>query len=147
MKIDKKITSAVIVSVVLGTLLGNLIVPDLRNGYNPDDPIYRYIVPADETWTDKFGDTERVRLIHAISELRVVVNNQGRLLQQMLDPNGVKDPNDPTGMKETVKESVKSVVIQMLKNGYALDSNEAAKGVIKFIKDPNVAEGTVNIPE
>jgi len=60
------------------------------NTYNPNDEIYMYIPPANDTWTEKFGDNERTRLISSLSELRIVTHNQGLILQSMLDPN---DPN------------------------------------------------------
>jgi hypothetical protein len=60
--------------------------------YDPNDPIYKFIPEADPSWIKEFGDNERVRLIHSISELRVVVANMGkRLLELEKEPNEVKE--------------------------------------------------------
>ncbi len=59
--------------------------------YDPNDPIFRYIPPADETWTEQFGDTERTRLIHSISEVRVLLANVSKRLMLLEDPNGVSE--------------------------------------------------------
>ena len=66
--------------------------PDVVS-YDPNDPIYKFIPAAPVEWTDMFGDTERTRLIHSISELRVVTAAQGQMLMELADPNGV-DPNE-----------------------------------------------------
>jgi len=63
----------------------------VKAGYNPNDPIYKFINPAPEDWTGQFGDNERTRLLHSISELRVVVAAQGLRILSLEDPNRVKD--------------------------------------------------------
>ena len=60
--------------------------------YDPNRPEYKFLQPAPKDWTDRFGDTERTCLIHAISELRVVVAAQSRRLLELekkLEPNEV----------------------------------------------------------
>jgi hypothetical protein len=75
--------------------IGRPVPPEIYTAVcDPCDPIYKFIPPADPSWTEMFGDNERTRLIHSISELRVVVVDQGiRLLglEKALDPN---DPNE-----------------------------------------------------
>jgi len=73
-----------------------------RTTYDPNDPIYKFIPLAGEDWIDRFGDTEKTRLYHAISEIRVVVATQTRAIIELQDlcrrfkPDGlVLDPNDP----------------------------------------------------
>jgi hypothetical protein len=61
------------------------------DAYDPNDAIYRYIAPADPSWIEKFGDDERTRLIHSISELRVVVAAQSKRLLALEDPNEVSE--------------------------------------------------------
>jgi hypothetical protein len=58
-------------------------------GYDPNDPIYKFIPEAPKDWRDKFGTSERTRLMHSISELRVVVAAQGQILTDLK-----KDPNE-----------------------------------------------------
>ena len=51
--------------------------------YDPNDPAYKFIPAAPKEWTDKFGDNERTRLIHSISELRVVVAAQSKRILEL----------------------------------------------------------------
>jgi hypothetical protein len=64
--------------------------------YDPNDPIYKFVPKAPEDWITRFGASERTRLIHAVSELRVVVLAQNKLLQELKtwhDTQIVVDPN------------------------------------------------------
>ena len=55
---------------------------------------------APNDWIEKFGDNERTLLFHTISELRVVVANQGQRIVTLTDrldnmeAKLVRDPND-----------------------------------------------------
>lgn len=76
--------------------------------FDPCDPAYKFLQirygdpnnphwqAAPDDWIQKFGNNERTCLIHAISELRVVVAAQGRrLLDIESKPNiDKKDPNE-----------------------------------------------------
>ena len=58
--------------------------------YDPNELIYQYIPPAHETWRQQFGDNERTRILHTISELRVslaLLNDRVKKLEAK-DPNG-----------------------------------------------------------
>jgi hypothetical protein len=57
--------------------------------YDPNDPAYKFIPEAGADWIEKFGNSERTRLLHTISELRVVVAGQNKRLRDLEDPNGV----------------------------------------------------------
>jgi hypothetical protein len=73
--------------------------------YDPNDPIYKFIPEADPSWIKEFGDNERTRLLHTISELRFVVAMQGKRMMELeqwlktqygldelySDPNEVKE--------------------------------------------------------
>ena len=48
--------------------------------YDPNDLVYKFLSQPPLNWTEQFGDNERTAIIHAISELRVVVVEQGRRL-------------------------------------------------------------------
>lgn len=78
--------------------VGKFLSPDIyTQNYDPNDPIYRYIPPAESSWIEQFGDNERTRLLHSISEIRVVVAAQSKRLFELEsrfpDVNGV-DPNE-----------------------------------------------------
>lgn len=64
---------------------------DIYRKYDPNDPAYKFIPPAPKEWRDKFGDTERTRLIHSISELRVVVAEQSKHILAL--ENALKQAN------------------------------------------------------
>jgi len=79
----------VFVGVLIGVLIGYFVVPycqAMDNGrvtgdsYDADNPAYKFIPAAPGEWIERFGDNERTRLLHTISELRVVVADQGRRL-------------------------------------------------------------------
>ncbi len=59
--------------------------------FDPCDPAYRFINPPPKDWAEKFGNSERTMLIHAVSELRVVVAAQGaRILSLEADVKKLK---------------------------------------------------------
>ena len=60
--------------------------------YDSQHAIYKFIPPADRSWTDRFGDTDNTRMKYTVSELRVVVAEQGKrlLALELVDPNEVK---------------------------------------------------------
>jgi hypothetical protein len=60
--------------------------------YDPNDPAYKYIPEADPTWIEKFGASERTRLLHSISELRFVVAAQGKRLVELENWQEVQPP-------------------------------------------------------
>ena len=57
--------------------------------FDPCDPAYKFLQPPPKDWADKFGNSERTCLIHAISELRVVVAVQGQRILEL--EKGLKD--------------------------------------------------------
>lgn len=62
---------------------------------DPNDPIYTGLVKLPDTWKDKYGDSDRSRLMFNITTLIQVVINQGeriKILEEKLLP---KDPNEP----------------------------------------------------
>ena len=106
-KIDNKkicICLLLVFAAVTGYVFGRL--PDRNSDvriseYDPNDVIYQYIPPAPELWRDEFGDNERTRLLHSISEIRTVVANQGGKLREIekiltsdTDTNTAVEPND-----------------------------------------------------
>lgn len=67
--------------------------------FDPCDPAYKFLQPPPKDWAEKFGANERTMLIHAISELRVVVAAQGKRLMaleewQKSHVNAVKMDNE-----------------------------------------------------
>ena len=68
-------------------------IKSLEPVYDPNNLIYRYIPPAHESWIKEFGDNERTRLFHSVSEIRMIqAALNGRLLAlENPDPNGVKE--------------------------------------------------------
>ena len=66
--------------------------------FDPCDPAYKFMVPPPKDWAEKFGNNERTMLIHAVSELRVVVAAQGQRLLALeaihKDELTPKDPNE-----------------------------------------------------
>jgi hypothetical protein len=71
--------------------VNGVIVDNYAGVYDPNDPAYKYIPEADPTWIEKFGASERTRLLHSISELRFVVAAQGRRIMALEDPNEVPE--------------------------------------------------------
>jgi len=62
--------------------------------YDPNDDIYKFIPPAGDDWIGEFGDSERTRLVHSISELRVVVAQvSARQIALEKFVTGIHDPN------------------------------------------------------
>lgn len=64
--------------------------------FDPCDPAYKFLQAPPKDWAEKFGANERTMLIHAVSELRVVVAAQGRRLLALEDwqkKQGIFDPN------------------------------------------------------
>jgi hypothetical protein len=60
------------------------------------DPAYKFLQMPTPDWMDQCGANERTLLIHAISELRVVVATQGRMLMELQARlNAISDPNIP----------------------------------------------------
>lgn len=57
--------------------------------FDPCDPAYKFLQPPPKDWAEKFGYSERTMLIHAISELRAVVAQQGKRLMAL--ESGLKD--------------------------------------------------------
>lgn len=51
--------------------------------FDPCDPAYRFLAPPPKDWIVQFGNNERTMLIHAVSELRVIVAEQGRRLLEL----------------------------------------------------------------
>jgi len=82
-----------ILGVAIGGLLMIVAMEMTTESYDPNDGAYKFIPEAPADWREQFGTNERTRLLHSISELRVVVARQGRLLMEMRDPNKV-DPNE-----------------------------------------------------
>lgn len=72
----------------------NNVVPLHINSYDQNDGIYKFIPSAPEDWLKLFGDNERTRLLHSISELRVVVANQGRRILELEAKLKPKEPNE-----------------------------------------------------
>lgn len=65
--------------------------------FDPCDPAYKFMVPPPKDWAEKFGNNERTMLIHAVSELRVVVAAQSKrllALEEWQKKQPVWDPND-----------------------------------------------------
>lgn len=48
--------------------------------FDPCDPAYKFLQAPPKDWAEKFGNNERTALIHAVSELRVVVAAQSKRL-------------------------------------------------------------------
>ncbi len=69
---------------LIGMLVGCATVPQTRP-YDPNDAAYKFIPAAPADWIEMFGDNERTRLLHSISELRVVVNRQGETIDALVD--------------------------------------------------------------
>lgn len=69
---------------------------DLLWSYDPNDRAYKFIPEAPDDWIAEFGTSERTRLLHSISELRVVVAAQGKRILALEDPNTPK-PEDRKG--------------------------------------------------
>ncbi len=75
----------VTVLIVLGLLtLGCATTPQSRP-YDPNDAAYKFIPAAPADWIEMFGDNERTRLIHSLSEARVVLNRQGKTIEALVD--------------------------------------------------------------
>lgn len=73
--------------------VGRAVPPEVYTApFDPCDPIYKFIQPAPADWAQRFGANERTALIHAISELRVVVAAQGRKLLALEAYH--RDPNE-----------------------------------------------------
>ena len=68
--------------------------------FDPCDSAYKFLQAPPKDWTDQFGNNERTMLIHAVSELRVVVAAQGKRLMdlekwQKAQPVWEIEPNCP----------------------------------------------------
>jgi hypothetical protein len=95
MKSTIYIIIVLVLTLVMGLFIMYLAGCKKKDSYNPNDLAYKFIPPAPKEWTDQFGDTERTRLIHSISELRIVVANQSRhilALEKKIDPNAKEKP-------------------------------------------------------
>jgi len=51
--------------------------------FDPCDAVYKFLAAPPEDWTVQFGNNERTVLIHAISELRIVVATLSRRLIEL----------------------------------------------------------------
>jgi hypothetical protein len=76
--------------------------------FDPCDPAYRFMQAPPKDWAERFGNSERTMLIHAVSELRVVVAQQGQRLLALEAIHKVeltpKDPNvGSTGSPQEAK--------------------------------------------
>ena len=90
--------------------------PFTGNPCDPNDPsfdmAYKFLQMPTKDWTDQFGANERTLLIHALSELRVVVAAQSRRLMDLEerivvlepDPNALVPVFDPTATVPTPNE-------------------------------------------
>jgi hypothetical protein len=86
---EKHMKYAIVVMAVL-ILAGCATTQTEQKPYDPNDAAYKYIPAAPPDWIEMFGDNERTRLLHTISELRVVVGNIGkRMMEPVVDPNEV----------------------------------------------------------
>lgn len=48
--------------------------------YDANDPIYQFIPIPPANWVESFGDNERSRVLHSVSELRLVLATMGRTI-------------------------------------------------------------------
>ena len=62
--------------------------PDI---YDPNDEIYSYLPEPPGHWKEKYGDVERTRLIHALSEQRIAIALQGKRLKELEDYIATKE--------------------------------------------------------
>ena len=98
----RKVFFIIIVLVLAGCEVQEPKVVVKPNNYDQNDPAYRFVPAAPDEWKELFGDNERTRLIHSISEMRVVIAAQGgRILElekRLADPNETetRDPNEAT---------------------------------------------------
>lgn len=51
--------------------------------YDANDAIYQFIPVPPDNWVDQFGDNERSRVLHSLSELRIVLGTMGRTMITM----------------------------------------------------------------
>ena len=82
--------------------------------YDSNNPIYKFIPPADDSWIEKFGDNDDTRMKHTISELRVVVAAQG---------NNLKAFDERLKVLETMNELGVSISAELTSDPVA-DPNE-----------------------
>ena len=73
---------------------------NLEVGYDPNDAIFKFIPEAGDDWLERFGTGERTRLIHTISEIRVVVAAQGNTIKALDARLKALEPADPNEVKE-----------------------------------------------
>ena len=59
--------------------------------YDPNDEIYSYLPEPPGHWKEKYGDVERTRLIHALSEQRIAIALQGKRLKELEDYIATKE--------------------------------------------------------
>ena len=67
--------------------------------FDPCDPAYKYLAPPPKDWAGPFGNNERTMLIHAVSELRMVVAAQGKRLIELEKRVKASEPVDPNTVK------------------------------------------------
>ena len=75
----------VIMVTVIALLAGCATTTQQTAVYDPNDAAYKFIPAAPADWVEMFGDNERTRLLHSISELRVVVNKQAQTIEALVD--------------------------------------------------------------
>lgn len=103
--------------------------------FDCNDPAYRFFqtnygdpnVPkmqsAPDDWVLRFGDNERTMLLHAVSELRMVVASQGarlRVLEKWKDEQAVLPP----GLKGRLDKMDPDEVMDFARHVFGLDPNE-----------------------
>ena len=75
----------------LGKKLIDNRVREILAEYDPNDEIYSYLPEPPGHWKEKYGDVERTRLIHALSEQRIAIALQGRRLKELEDYIATKE--------------------------------------------------------
>ena len=67
--------------------------------FDPNDPLVPFLSTPPETWLGKFGDSERSRTIYTIAELRVLNQQQQKMLDKLNAFCFSSDPNAAGGAK------------------------------------------------
>lgn len=61
---------------------------------DPNDPVYKYLPPPPAKWLERFGDTERSRLLYGISAVRVQQEMQSQALAKIQRTLAGSEPNE-----------------------------------------------------
>jgi hypothetical protein len=75
---------------------------ELNPNYDPNDPIYQFIPAAHDSWIEKFGDSHKTRMVHSISELRVITGQLGKRLLEL-----EKQESKPIDVNDIPREAEK----------------------------------------